>query len=157
MRLKKDNTIFEFDIQNETLTIEESSTVFDVQDKKEHSAQIVVDGNKYDSYFFKHKDSVYVNIDGKNYTYKIVEDDDVYGEASNNQSRVEIYPPMPGSVVKLLVDKNQEVKEGDGLIVVEAMKMETTLYSPIAGKVKVINIKEKEQLNGEEVLIVIEK
>ena len=43
--------------------------------------------------------------------------------------------PMPGKVVKVLVKVHEEVKEGQGLIVVEAMKMENELKSPKAGKV----------------------
>jgi biotin carboxyl carrier protein len=46
-----------------------------------------------------------------------------------------ITAPMPGKVVKVLVKVGEEVKEGQGLIVVEAMKMENELKSPKAGKV----------------------
>ena len=43
--------------------------------------------------------------------------------------------PMPGKVVRVLVKAGDEVTEGQGLIVVEAMKMENELKSPKAGKV----------------------
>ena len=43
--------------------------------------------------------------------------------------------PMPGKVVRVLVKVGDEVAEGQGLIVVEAMKMENELKSPKAGKV----------------------
>ena len=43
--------------------------------------------------------------------------------------------PMPGKVVRVLVKAGDEVSEGQGLIVVEAMKMENELKSPKAGKV----------------------
>ena len=43
--------------------------------------------------------------------------------------------PMPGKVVRVLVKAGDEVQEGQGLIVVEAMKMENELKSPKAGKV----------------------
>ena len=42
---------------------------------------------------------------------------------------------LSGSVVKVLVDKGQKVKKGDPLVVTEAMKMETTITSPVNGKV----------------------
>ena len=43
--------------------------------------------------------------------------------------------PMPGKVVRVLVKQGDEVQEGQGLVVVEAMKMENELRSPKAGKV----------------------
>ena len=43
--------------------------------------------------------------------------------------------PMPGTVVALLVEKDVLVEPGQGLIVIEAMKMEHTLYAPVAGRV----------------------
>ena len=43
--------------------------------------------------------------------------------------------PMPGKVVRVLVKTGDEVQEGQGLLVVEAMKMENELKSPKAGKV----------------------
>jgi biotin carboxyl carrier protein len=50
--------------------------------------------------------------------------------------------PMPGKVVKLLVSEGQEVEVGQGVVVVEAMKMENELKSAIAGKVKEIFVEE---------------
>ncbi len=50
--------------------------------------------------------------------------------------------PMPGKVIKILKSEGDEVKEGEGIIVVEAMKMENELRSPKAGKVRDIKVKE---------------
>lgn len=46
-----------------------------------------------------------------------------------------VLAPMPGKVVKVLVKLGDEVTEGQGLVVIEAMKMENELKSPKAGKV----------------------
>jgi biotin carboxyl carrier protein len=56
--------------------------------------------------------------------------------------------PMPGSVVKLNVKQGDTVKEGDILIIVEAMKMENELRSPGNMKVKKVHVKEGEQVEG---------
>ncbi|MCW5976563.1 MAG: pyruvate carboxylase [Bryobacteraceae bacterium] len=43
--------------------------------------------------------------------------------------------PIPGAVTSVAVELNQDVRKGDRLLVMEAMKMQTTVYAPIAGKV----------------------
>lgn len=63
----------------------------------------------------------------------------------------DIKAPMPGMVLNILVAEGQEVKKGDPLIVLEAMKMENILKSPTDGVIKKIAIKkgiavEKNQL-----------
>jgi biotin carboxyl carrier protein len=55
---------------------------------------------------------------------------------------VAIDSPMPGKVIKVLKKEGDEVKEGEGVVVVEAMKMENELRSPKAGKVKELKVKE---------------
>ena len=51
----------------------------------------------------------------------------------------EVTPPMPAIVVRIMVEEGNLVKRGQGLVVVTAMKMETTLVSPFNGKVTKIN------------------
>jgi biotin carboxyl carrier protein len=64
--------------------------------------------------------------------------------------------PMPGRVVKLLVSPGQEVSAGQGVIVVEAMKMENELKASGPGVVKEIKVREGAGVAGGEVLVVIE-
>ena len=50
----------------------------------------------------------------------------------------EIRAPMPGKIVKVLVRENQEVNQGAGLLVIEAMKMQNELRAPRPGRVEKI-------------------
>ena len=54
----------------------------------------------------------------------------------------EILAPMPGKIIKILVAENQEVVQGEGLLVIEAMKMQNELRAPRAGRVERIYVKE---------------
>jgi len=54
----------------------------------------------------------------------------------------EILAPMPGRIVRILVEENQEVGKGEGLLVIEAMKMQNELRTPRAGRVDRIYVKE---------------
>ena len=69
---------------------------------------------------------------------------------------VNIDSPMPGKVIKVLVKAGDEVKEGQGVIVVEAMKMENELKSPKAGVVKEIRVKEGDAVESGAKLAIIE-
>lgn len=68
----------------------------------------------------------------------------------------EIKTAMPGKVVRILVETGADVAKGDGIIVVEAMKMQNELKSPKDGTVKDIRAAEGQTVNAGDVLIVIE-
>ena len=63
---------------------------------------------------------------------------------------------MPGKVVRVLVEVGSQVKAGDGIIVVEAMKMQNEMKSPKAGTVIAVNVQTGATVNGGEVLAAIE-
>lgn len=54
----------------------------------------------------------------------------------------EIAAPMPGRIVKVLVAENQEVRADEGLLIIEAMKMQNELRAPRAGRVEKIYVAE---------------
>ncbi|MEO8760284.1 MAG: acetyl-CoA carboxylase biotin carboxyl carrier protein subunit [Bacteroidia bacterium] len=64
-----------------------------------------------------------------------------------------IKAPMPGLVLNILVEDGQEIKKGDALIVLEAMKMENILKSPADGKVKKIAVKKGIAVEKGQILI----
>jgi biotin carboxyl carrier protein len=64
--------------------------------------------------------------------------------------------PMPGKVVKVLVKVGEEVKSGQGVVVVEAMKMENELKAPRDGKVKQISAEEGRAVESGQTLVLIE-
>lgn len=76
--------------------------------------------------------------------------------AAASQGRQNIAAPMPGKVVRLLVAAGDTVEPGQGLIVVEAMKMQNEMKSPKAGTVVEIKTKDGATVAAGEILIVIE-
>lgn len=68
----------------------------------------------------------------------------------------QVKSPMPGKVVEVLVTAGQEVAAGQGVVVVEAMKMQNQLKSPRDGRVAVIHAKRDELVNAGAVLVTIE-
>ncbi|MEM6733979.1 MAG: biotin/lipoyl-containing protein [Myxococcota bacterium] len=68
----------------------------------------------------------------------------------------EISSPMPGKVVAVLVKDGDEVTEGQGLVVVEAMKMENELRSPKNGVVRKMGAEEGDAVDGGAILCIVE-
>jgi biotin carboxyl carrier protein len=64
--------------------------------------------------------------------------------------------PMPGKVTVIQVSVGQSVAPGDGLIVLEAMKMENEFKAQVAGTVKEIRVAAGQPVNPGDVLLVIE-
>ncbi len=70
--------------------------------------------------------------------------------------RAEVNAPMPGKVVRVFVEQGAEVATGDGLVVVEAMKMQNELKSPKAGIVVELRAETGATVNAGDLLVVIE-
>lgn len=67
-----------------------------------------------------------------------------------------VVAPMPGAVVKINCRPGEMVKKGDVVIVLEAMKMENEIHSPIDGLVKEVHVKEGMTVSPEEVMVAFE-
>jgi biotin carboxyl carrier protein len=71
------------------------------------------------------------------------------------EGRQQIVAPMPGKVVRLLVQAGDHVEAGQGLLVVEAMKMQNEIRSPKSGTVERVLAREGQPVNAGEVLCVV--
>jgi biotin carboxyl carrier protein len=76
--------------------------------------------------------------------------------AADAQGRASIASAMPGKIVRVLVAVGDEVIAGQGIMVVEAMKMQNELKAPRDGRVTSIAVKENDSVNAGAVLAVIE-
>jgi biotin carboxyl carrier protein len=71
------------------------------------------------------------------------------------EGRQQIAAPMPGKVVRVLVKPGDKVEAGQGLLVVEAMKMQNEIRSPKSGTVERLVVKEGQPVNAGEVLCIV--
>jgi biotin carboxyl carrier protein len=119
---------------------------------------LIVDGRSYEAAVREEKKGFVVEIGAHSIPVKI--EDPFKAKSASGKGGVEgeavISSPMPGRVVGLKVDVGQAVKEGAGVVLVEAMKMENELHSPKDGKVKSILVKVGDAVEGGQDLVVIE-
>lgn len=67
----------------------------------------------------------------------------------------EVGAPIPGAVTSISVQPGEAVKKGDRLLVMEAMKMQTTVYAPVAGKVKEVAVRLRDSVEAHDLLLVL--
>ena len=142
-----------------------------------------IDGRAYDIessevepnvYLIKHENRVYqifvspnqnanepfaVNVGANDFEIKITDPKRLRssaGAGANAEGTAEIKTAMPGKLVRVLVEAGAAVEKGDGILVVEAMKMQNEMKAPKDGTVKEIRFAEGATVNAGDVLAIIE-
>ena len=77
-------------------------------------------------------------------------------DSLNNQKESEIKAPMPGRVLEIMLSAGDTVAKGDGVLVLEAMKMENVIKSPTDGVIKKIAVIKDQAVEKNEVLVEFE-
>jgi biotin carboxyl carrier protein len=127
----------------------------------EHGAvSLLVDGHVYDVEFDDMGDEVQVLVQGDVFRVDVADERALKLRAGATTLKVEgsvtLVAPMPGKVVRVLVKQGETVQEGQGLVVVEAMKMENELKSPKAGTITEVFAKEGSPVEANAKLLTVE-
>jgi biotin carboxyl carrier protein len=81
-----------------------------------------------------------------------------YLEKHKQANKLEVITaPMPGKIIELLVEESANVKEGDAILILEAMKMQNEIIAQASGKIRKINVKPGDAVSKDEVLMEIER
>lgn len=122
---------------------------------------LLIGGRSFEIDVLEMEDALMVLVDGQPFRVEIQDEQQqrlrsAAGRGEVTAGKRVVTAPMPGRVVKLLVRPGDAVRSGDGIIVVEAMKMENELKAPAAGTVKEVRVEEGKAVSGGDVLVVIE-
>jgi len=77
------------------------------------------------------------------------------GAAREAEGRQQVLAPMPGKIVRVLAQAGEPVSAGQGLVVVEAMKMQNEVRSPKSGTVERLLVAEGQAVNAGEILVIV--
>ena len=78
-------------------------------------------------------------------------------QQGDSSSVISIEAPMPGKIIDIMVEEGAEVKEGDPVIILEAMKMQNEISSHVTGVVKSVAISKHDTVMKDDLLIEIQK
>ncbi|WP_439881309.1 acetyl-CoA carboxylase biotin carboxyl carrier protein subunit [Pontibacter sp. MBLB2868] len=152
---------WQVDIQKETILLNGTPFSWDIQPISTNAFHIIKDNKSYTA------ELVETDYQAKTFTFKIngikqtvnVKDRfdlllDKLGMSDVNTNKVnDVKAPMPGLVLEIKVQPGQEVKKGDPILILEAMKMENILKSPGDGTVKEIKVQARQNVEKNQVLI----
>ncbi len=100
-----------------------------------------------------------VIIDGRRYAFEVDDPRSLAGRKGKGGAAAGPRPvksPMPGRVVRMLVKIGEEVQEHQGVVVIEAMKMQNELKAPKAGRIASIAVSIGDAVGAGEVLVIVE-
>jgi len=117
-----------------------------VRGDRDANGDLLVDlgGRRMKATVVRHGDDLDILVHGRSHALKMF-DPLAAGEGQDEVSG-SLTSPMPGKVVSVLVEKDQEVTEGTALMILEAMKMEHTIFAPMDGVVQDIFFNAGDQL-----------
>jgi biotin carboxyl carrier protein len=140
------------------ISLDGQGVAADVVEVEPNAFSILLAGDVFEVRVEKTAQGLRVDVDGREY---LAELDDPRqwqrgaGGTSGAEGRQSVFAPMPGNVVRVLVKPGSRVEAGQGILVVEAMKMQNEVKSPKAGKVERISVSEGQAVNAGEVLVII--
>lgn len=130
---------------------EEGFTVIEYKNKK-YLAEIID----------KNQNNYTVQLNGLSYHFTIESPISYkrrkYLEKFKQANKVEmVTAPMPGKIVELLVEEKSDVKEGEAVLILEAMKMQNEIIAMVSGKVRSIRVKPGDSVAKDDILMEIER
>jgi biotin carboxyl carrier protein len=141
------------------ITLDGQQVHADAVEINPHTLSLLLQGQSYEVHIRESPDGVLRLQTGfKEFTAEVVDPRAWRGRrhgAVEAEGRQQVVAPMPGKVVRILVQAGDQVAAGQGLLVVEAMKMQNEIRSPKGGTVERLHVKEGQPVNAGEVLCIV--
>lgn len=152
---------FEVDRKGDTLLVNDSTINADIKQLNDLLYHVINENGSYNAEVVSFdREAKIAEIKVNNNIYTIAAKDqfdvllDKMGLSNLMTAKVsEIKAPMPGLVLKVLVEEGAEVKKGENLFVLEAMKMENIIKAPADVTVKTIKIKPGDKVEKGQILM----
>jgi len=140
-----------------TVVVDGRASEVDVREAGPHIMSLIIGGRSHEVGIERCEGGYRVAVRGKVLAVDLVEaarGTAVPRRAAGGPARVQA--PMPGKLVRVLVAAGEEVGAGQGLVVMEAMKMENEIRAPRAGRVKEAPVREGQAVETGALLVLLE-
>jgi biotin carboxyl carrier protein len=143
--------------------IDDRAVTVDVVEMDQGGLSLIVEGRSYSVDFDRRGEKLALVLgrsDQRTMPYTLTDERQVASAGASsrrgNEGPLKVAAPMPGKVVRVLVKAGEQVKADQGLLVVEAMKMENELRAPRAGLISEVLVREGAAVEGGATLCVLE-
>lgn len=134
---------------------------WDLLEVRDNTFHIIMNNKGYSAVLVSHnpeEKTMTINVNGNDYEIAVKDKYDILlqqmGISAKSTATVNnIKAPMPGLIVNILAPEGTEVKKGDGLLILEAMKMENAIKSPRDGKIKKVHVQLRQAVEKNQVLL----
>jgi biotin carboxyl carrier protein len=143
---------YRFTLDGEPLQVE-------AQLLREGVLSLIVDGRAYRAVLTEGPEETAVQVGGACFGYRVDDPRSLKGrrgQGSGADGPKAIKASMPGRVVRVMAEPGQAVEAGEGVVVIEAMKMQNEMKSPKAGRVAEVKVKTGATVAAGDVLAVID-
>jgi pyruvate carboxylase subunit B len=162
-KIGNNNYSIEIDGEENLLKVKVNDKFINIDFKKISDTNIysfIIDGRSYQFTLDKVDNGYIIRSLGKEIEVELEDErtrllKSIIPKESKLHGHGEIKAVMPGLVKKVEVSIGDEIKAGQGLIILEAMKMENEIKSTIAGKVEAIYVKETQTVEKGQILVSI--
>jgi len=142
-----------------SVTIDEQTREVDARDLGHGTYSMIIEGRSYVADVAVEGDIYSVSIGGKLYKIEVLDDQhyrsaDVLG--AHQGGKADVRAMMPGKVVDVLVKVGDQVEREQGLVIIEAMKMENEIRAPRAGTVTAVQVAAGQTVKTGDLLISLE-
>jgi biotin carboxyl carrier protein len=121
---------------------------------------LVIDGKSYEAYVYEGEEELQVLLLGHQYPVQVEDEREkrlkaAAGGRVSEAGEFHLKAPMPGLVVAIPVQQDEQVAKGQVLLILESMKMQNELRAPRAGKVVRIRVKPGETVEQRQTLLTV--
>jgi biotin carboxyl carrier protein len=155
------NKTFEIDQNDQSITVNGTDFQWDINKVSDGYFHILYQNKGYRAEIVKTdiaSKTITLKINGRNYSVELKDKFDLLLEKMGMNKTAahkvnSIKAPMPGLIIDLKIKAGDTVRQGDPLLILEAMKMENIIKSPVDGVIKHLKVKKGDNVEKGQVLI----
>jgi biotin carboxyl carrier protein len=153
-------SVHELDEHQYKIVIDDEEHIIDGRQLTDHMYSLLVEHQSFTVDVAEKDDDYIVAYEGKSFQVGVLDERKARrggaGASLGGADEKEVCSMMPGKVVELLAQVGDAVEKDQGVIIIEAMKMENEIRVPVAGTVKAIHVEAGQTVESGELLVELE-